>query len=107
MICPSGLLSGRFMRSMSSASNRFTGTSSGASTSLTRLPDTSRTLMRVVGIRTSFASVREQTDDGQREHTNHQHEIPNQREPDANVIGTTFPERGHREASANRSGKQN
>src|SRR5262249_43840676 len=48
MSWPSGLFSGRFMRSMSTTSRRLTATSSGASTSLARLPEMSRILRRSI-----------------------------------------------------------
>src|SRR6185503_11045510 len=46
MIWPSGLCSGRFIFSTRSTRIRLTATSSGASTSLERLPDTSRIFTR-------------------------------------------------------------
>src|SRR5215813_8205013 len=50
MICPSGLFSGSDIFSTSRAMMRLTATSSGASTSRARLPETSRTRMRVAGM---------------------------------------------------------
>src|SRR5688572_24415280 len=56
MIWPSGLLSGRDIFSTSRATMRFTATSSGASTSRDRLPETSSTRTRVLAISFSSAS---------------------------------------------------
>src|SRR5258708_8591030 len=50
MIWPSGLLSGSDIFSTRSAMIRLTATSSGASTSRARLPETSRTRTRVEGM---------------------------------------------------------
>src|SRR6185295_2256688 len=50
MIWPSGLLSGSDIFSTRRAMMRLTATSSGASTSRARLPETSRTRMRVEGM---------------------------------------------------------
>src|SRR5260221_1234283 len=52
MICPSGLLSGSDIFSTISATMRLTATSSGVSTSRTRLPETSKTRTRIMAIGT-------------------------------------------------------
>src|SRR5258708_15651490 len=56
MICPSGLLSGSDIFSTISATMRLTATSSGVSTSRTRLPETSKTRTRIMAIGT-FSSL--------------------------------------------------
>src|SRR6266446_7469808 len=57
MICPSGLLSGSDIFSTISATMRLTATSSGESTSRTRLPETSKTRTRIMAIG-RFSSLR-------------------------------------------------
>src|SRR6185369_14385222 len=80
MSWPSGLFNGRFILSIRTTSSRLMATSSGASTSLARLPEMSRTLMRSMPM--AFSSVGFQVADyDQNDVQSEQERIPNRRDP--------------------------